>query len=64
MAIRKGAKVKYIGDNELAKDQIFTVRKKTHHLIDVYFPCRYLGGEVHNQLVALPISDFEEVTHE
>lgn len=62
MAIRKGAKVKYIGTKyEYATGQIFTVRKKTHHLIDVYFPCRYLGGEIHNQLVALPISDFEEV---
>ena len=60
--IRKGARVRYIGDKyEYAKGMIFTVRKKTQHLIDVYFPVRYLDGSLHNQLCAIPITEFEEV---
>jgi hypothetical protein len=60
--IRRGAKVRYIGDRyEYAKGQVFTVRKKTHSLIELSFPQRYLGGEIHRMVVAMPISEFEEV---
>ena len=60
--IRKGARVRYIGDKyEFAKGQVFTVRKRMNHLIDIYFPIRYLDGSLHNQLCAMDIKDFEEV---
>lgn len=60
--IRRGAKVRYIGDRyEYAKGQVFTVRKKIHHLVELSFPQRYLGGEIHNMVVNMPIIEFEEV---
>lgn len=61
MAIRKGAIVKYIGDNPLMVGQTYRVQQKCGHLITIYAPCRYLGGEVHLQKCAMQISDFEEV---
>lgn len=60
--IRRGTKVRYIGYRyDYAKGQVFTVRKKTHHLIELSFPQRYLGGEIHRMVVNMPISEFEEV---
>ena len=60
--IRKGARVRYIGDKyEYAKGMIFKVVKKNHHLVDVYFPVRYLDGTYHKQLCSIPITEFEEV---
>ena len=61
--MRKGTKVRYIGEKykDIAKDQVFIVRKKEGSLITLYFPTVYLGGEIHNSKVALPISDFEIV---
>lgn len=60
--IRRGTKVRYIGDKyDYAKGQVFTVRKKIHSFIELSFPQRYLGGEIHRMVVDMPISDFEEV---
>ena len=60
--IRRGAKVRYIGDRyDYAKGQVFTVRKKIRNFIELSFPMRYLGGEIHRMVVDMPISDFEEV---
>ena len=62
MAIRKGAKVKYIGTKyEHATGQIFTVRHKFYSHIEVLFPTKYLDGSIHGQICSMPISEFEEV---
>ena len=61
MAIRKGSKVRYIGDNELGKGKVFTVHKKSYNHILVNFPIKYIDGSVHAQASYYPISDFKEV---
>ena len=58
-AIRKGVKLRYIGNNPLAQGQIFTVRHKSYSHVEVLFPCKYLDGSVHGQVACIPISDFE-----
>lgn len=60
--IRRGAKVRYIGDRfEYAKGKVFKVLQKSHSGITLYFPCRYMDGSLHKQQVYMPISEFEEV---
>lgn len=61
--MRKGAKVRYIGNDEdkkeLYKDQIFTVIQKEYKHITISAPMRYLGGSIHYTRCSLPIEDFE-----
>ena len=59
--IRKGAKVRYIGSNELAKGAIFRVMHKNHNDVEVMFPIRYGNGEVHLDKQYVKIADVELV---
>ena len=59
--IRRGVKVRYIGDRyDYAKGQVFTVLKKSCNGIYLYFPTRYLDGSLHKQEVYMSLDDFEE----
>ncbi len=62
MAMRKGTKVRYIGDRyDYAKGQVFTVQKKVYGSIELYFPQKYLDGSIHRQYVSMWAGHFEEV---
>ena len=57
--MRKGAVVRYIGSDEIAKGQTFTVKKKTGNWIEVMWPVKYLDGSIHGSRCDRPIEDFE-----
>ena len=59
--MRKGAKVRYIGDSEIAKGKTFSVLHKYHNLIEIMFPLVYLDGEVHYDKQYRLMSEFELV---
>ena len=49
-SVRKGTKVRYIGEDELAKGKTFNVRHKSYNRVEVLWPVRYLDGSVHGQV--------------
>ena len=57
--IRKGAKVRYIGDKELGQGREFTVLRKSGNWVDIMFPVRYMGGDIHMDKTSLPLTEFE-----
>ena len=59
--IRRNAKVRYIGENELAKGMTFIVLHKNGSWVEVMFPVKYLDGSIHKSRTLIPISDVELV---
>lgn len=60
--IRKGSKVRYIGDRfELAKGQTLTVLNKHRNGITLYFPIEKVGDKFRMRQCYMNIEDFEEV---
>ena len=57
--IKKGTKLKYIGENENAKGKTFVVSHKSGSQVLVLFPVKYTDGEIHNVVCYKNISDFE-----
>ena len=61
MVIRKGVKVRYIGNEPLLKDKVFTVIKKSYNSISIYAPVEYSKGVVHTERCYRSICDFEVI---
>lgn len=62
MAMRKGTKVRYIGDRyDYAKGQVFTVQKKVYGCIELYFPEKYPDGSIRRRYVSMWSGNFKEV---
>ena len=56
---RKGAIVRYIGDDENAKGLIFRVIRKSYNSLMVSFPIKYSDGQIHYERAYRSICDFE-----
>ena len=61
--MRKGAVVKYIGQDherkELMDGKTYMVQHKCGSLIEIYAPTRYYNGEIHLSKCAMRADDFE-----
>lgn len=57
--IRKGAKVRYMGNSIVAHGKVLTVQHKSGSHVEVFLPILYLDGSVHNSYCSVPISDIE-----
>ena len=62
---RKGAKVRYIGDNKRMIEEwgnsVQTVLLKRGDSVVGYFPCKYYDGKIHACRYSVPIRELELV---